>query len=106
MRPAAKTTNYNIRLDPVIKAKAEATYADFGLNLSEAINVFLHMSIHSRGFPFDVRNPRMKTETLQAIQEAEQIAVEHKMGLRLSGLHTDAKSLFATMDAEDAAEDV
>ena len=36
-----KTTNYNIRIDPEIKAKAEQTFADFGLNLSEAINVFL-----------------------------------------------------------------
>ena len=38
-----KTANYNIRLDPSVKAKAEETFAGFGLNLSEAINVFLHM---------------------------------------------------------------
>jgi addiction module RelB/DinJ family antitoxin len=35
-----KTTNYSIRIDPEIKTKAEETFAEFGLNLSEAITVF------------------------------------------------------------------
>lgn len=52
-----KTANYNIRLDPEVKSKAEETFATFGLNLSEAINVFLHTSIIYRGFPFKVRRP-------------------------------------------------
>ena len=66
-----KTTNYNIRLDPIIKAKAEDTYAAFGLNLSEAINVFLHTSIKQGGFPFDVRFPQQNSEELLTIHEAE-----------------------------------
>ena len=68
-----KTSNYNVRLDPEIKAKAEETFAEFGLNLSEAINVFLHMSIKQRGFPFEIREPKFTAETLSAIQETEQI---------------------------------
>jgi DNA-damage-inducible protein J len=68
-----KTANYNIRLDPVVKAKAEETFAEFGLNLSEAINVFLHMSIKLHGFPFEIRNPKLNVETMAAIQETEQI---------------------------------
>ena len=43
-----KTTNYSIRFDPEIKKKTEETFAEFGLNLSDAINVFLHMSISKR----------------------------------------------------------
>ena len=99
-----KTANYNIRLDPVIKAKAEETYATFGLNLSEAINVFLHMSIKWSGFPFDVRDPKLNTETLMAMQEAEQILNDYDSGIRTPRIFNNARDMFAAMDAEDGAE--
>jgi DNA-damage-inducible protein J len=50
-----KTSNYSIRINPAVKAEAEKTFAVFGLNLSEAITVFLHKSIMERGFPFSLR---------------------------------------------------
>ena len=68
-----KTANYNIRLDPIIKRKAEETFAEFGLNLSEAINVFLHISIKRCGFPFEIRDPKLNAETLLAMQETEKV---------------------------------
>jgi len=99
-----KTANYNIRLDPIIKAKAEETYAEFGLNLSEAINVFLHMSIKLSGFPFDVRNPKLNSETLLAMQETEQILEEYDSGMRSPSTFANAREVFAAMDAEDELE--
>ena len=66
-----KTTNYNIRLNPMIKTKAEETFAEFGLNLSEAINVFLHMSIKKHGFPFEVVNPTPNELLKNSFDEAE-----------------------------------
>jgi len=57
-----KTANYNIRLNPDIKAKAERIFAAFGLNLSEAINIFLHKSIMEHGLPFEVRGKPQITE--------------------------------------------
>jgi len=99
-----KTANYNIRLDPDIKAKAEETYAEFGLNLSEAINVFLHMSIKWQGFPFEVRNPKLKTQTILAMEEAEQILSEYDSGVRTPNVFADASEMFAAMDAEDFVE--
>ena len=99
-----KTANYNIRLDPAIKVKAEETYAEFGLNLSEAINVFLHMSIKRAGFPFEIRNPKLSSETLLAMQETEQILDEYSNGSRVPKSFTNAREMFAAMDAEDEAE--
>jgi len=99
-----KTANYNIRLDPVVKAKAEETFAGFGLNLSEAINVFLHMSIKQRGFPFEIREPRLNAETLLAIQETEQILSEYNDNIRIPQTFSNAREMFAAMDAEDEAE--
>ena len=96
-----KTANYNIRLDPTIKTKAEETYAEFGLNLSEAINVFLHMSIKWQGFPFEVRSPKLNDQTALAIQETEQILDEYNNGIRTPKTFKNAKEMFAAMDAED-----
>jgi DNA-damage-inducible protein J len=99
-----KTANYNIRLDPTIKAKAEETYAEFGLNLSEAINVFLHMSIKWQGFPFEIRNPKLNAQTISAIQETEQILDEYDSGIRTPRAFANARDMFAAMDAEDITE--
>ena len=99
-----KTANYNIRLDPAIKARAEQTFAEFGLNLSEAINVFLHMSIKWNGFPFEIREPKLNADTLLAIQEAEQILAEYADGSRIPKSFSNAREMFAAMDAEDEAE--
>ena len=98
-----KTANYNIRLDPAVKTKAEETFAEFGLNLSEAINVFLHMSIKRCGFPFEIREPKLNAETLAAIQEAEQILEEYSNGSRTPKPFSNASEMFAAMDEEDAA---
>ena len=99
-----KTANYNIRLDPIVKAKAEETYAEFGLNLSEAINVFLHMSIKWQGFPFEIRNPKLNAQTILAMQETEQILDEYSDGTRTPRTFANARDMFAVMDAEDMAE--
>ena len=99
-----KTTNYNIRLDPAIKTKAEETFAEFGLNLSEAINVFLHMSIKRHGFPFKIREPKLRTNTLLAIRETEKILEEYSNGSRIPRSFSNAREMFAAMDLEDEAE--
>jgi DNA-damage-inducible protein J len=101
-----KTANYNIRLDPTVKTKAEETFAEFGLNLSETINVFLHMSIKWQGFPFEIRNPKLNPQTISAIQETEQIIDEYDSGVRTPKTFANARDMFAAMDAEDMAEGV
>ena len=97
-------TNYNIRLDQLIKARAEKTFAEFGLDLSEAINVFLHMSIKRHGFPFEIREPKLKAETLLAMEETEQILEEYNNGSRAPKSFSSAREMFAAMDLDDEAE--
>jgi len=85
-----KTSNYNIRLDPVIRTKAEETFAEFGLKLSDAINVFLHMSVKYNGFPFEIQNPKFNYEVLEAMMETEQIIKEYEEGTRNVKTYTNA----------------
>lgn len=41
----------SISLDADVKAKAQELFADFGLDLSTAINIFLRQSIRENGHP-------------------------------------------------------
>ena len=101
-----KTANYNIRLDPEIKAKAEKTFAVFGLNLSEAINVFLHTAVLRHGFPFELREPRLNSDVLQAMEETEQLLIEYANGTRKPKPYTNAHDLLQEILIEEDEVDV
>ena len=49
-----KSVNINIRVDSDLKHKAEAVFAELGMNLSTALNVFLRASVRSNGLPFEL----------------------------------------------------
>ena len=94
-----RSSGMHIRVNPEIKAKAEQTFSVLGLNLSEAINVFLHMSIKHYGFPFQVTDP-VPNKLLQAsLDEADAILANPS-----SKGYTTVAELNAAMDAEDATE--
>ena len=92
----AKTANINIRIDPEVKSKAEKLYADFGITLTDAINIFLHKSIMEGGLPFEMKNPHFNKETENAIQEARAIINGGVQAKRYSS----ARALFDELDAE------
>ena len=93
----ARTANINVRTEPNTKSGAEAVYARFGLSLSDAINVFLNMSIMEGGFPFSVKQPRFNQETEAAMFEAREII----SGKQSARRYSSAKELFDELDAED-----
>lgn len=93
----ARTANINIRTEPDTKLEAEAIYSKFGLSLSDAINVFLNVSIMEGGFPFLVKQKRYNSETEAAMNEARDIMTGKKSAKRYSS----AKELFLELDKED-----
>jgi DNA-damage-inducible protein J len=96
--------DYNIRLEPDVIARAEEVYADLGLKLNDAINVFLHKSIMHYGFPFEVRHRTPKADLLESIAESEQIIADIESGKR-KGYRT-IEELNAAMDLEDELEGI
>ncbi len=96
-----KTSTYNIRLDPAVKADAEKTFEVFGLTLSEAITVFLHKSIMERGFPFDVKAEKPNTMLQSSLREAD-IILENP---NVKG-YASIDALNAAMDALDENDDI
>ena len=45
----------NISIDAETKAKAQELLADFGLDLSTAVNIFLRQMIRENAFPFTIQ---------------------------------------------------
>ena len=75
MSVTKNTTNLTIRLDSDLKKDCEALYAELGMSLSTAINVFLRQSLRKGGLPFDARlDDQPNRTTIEAMLEAERIA--------------------------------
>lgn len=51
---APKTATFQMRINPELKSQAEQLFADCGMTLTDAINVFLQQSMNVGGLPFVV----------------------------------------------------
>lgn len=67
----AKTSNLNIRIDPTTKEAAEKLFSNFGITITDAVNIFLHQSLLSDGLPFAVKVPQPNSTTLAAMKEID-----------------------------------
>ena len=47
----ADTTNFSLRIDNDLKKQSEVLFAELGMNLTTAINVFLRQAVRDGGFP-------------------------------------------------------
>lgn len=63
-----------IHIDAKLKKEATSLFHTLGLNLSCAINLFLHQCILQKGLPFTIEEPQYSTQTLIAIAEAKRIS--------------------------------
>lgn len=61
----------SISLDADVKAKAQELFADFGLDLSTAINIFLRQSIRENCIPFSIQREIPNADTIAAMKEAD-----------------------------------
>ena len=65
----AKTTNINIRTEPEVKQKIEKLFSQFGITVSDAVNIFFYQSIMQGGLPFQMQIPEYSEQTLAAIDD-------------------------------------
>ncbi len=65
----------NITIDAETKAKAQVMLADFGMDLSTAVNIFLKQMIYEGAIPFAISREVPNKVTLAAMQEAHEMNV-------------------------------
>ncbi len=64
-------TNVNIRVNSEIKKQAQELFADMGLDMTTAINLFLRQAIRKNGLPFEIRRDEPNAKTYEAMAAAE-----------------------------------
>lgn len=63
----------NVTIDEVTKKKAQVLLADFGMDLSTAVNIFLKQMVYEGSFPFSITRDVPNTITLAAMKETEEM---------------------------------
>lgn len=66
-----KTVNVTFRVDEDVKKQADALFADLGMSLSTAFNIFLRQSLREQQLPFTVSRNTLNAVTLAALESAE-----------------------------------
>ena len=68
-----RTSNVSFRIDTDIKNQADRLFAELGLNMTTAFNIFLRQAIREGSIPFSVTVNTPNAETVAALLEAERI---------------------------------
>ena len=68
------TTPTHIRIDSEIKQQASSLFARLSLDMSSAVNLFLHQCVLRGGLPFSVELPPYNQKGLDAMAEAMRIS--------------------------------
>ena len=68
------STNLNIRTDKEVKLAAEKIFAELGLTMSTAVNLFLRQTIRENGIPFSLTLNVPNETTAAAIEEGRRLA--------------------------------
>ncbi len=68
------TAPTQIRIDSDIKKQATSLFSSLGLDMSSAVNLFLHQCVLRGGLPFSVEMPNYNKATLDAMDEAKRIS--------------------------------
>ncbi len=90
----AKTDHINIRIEPELKKEVETTLNDLGMNLAEAITIYLKQIVLTDSIPFVIKKPKLNKETIETIEEA-------KKGINLSKSYTDLNEMWEDLEKED-----
>lgn len=91
--PVSKTTEIRSRIEPDLKESAARILAECGLNLSDAIRLFLRQVVATQGLPFPVKVPNATTRA--AMEEARSIST-----VRFS----EARELFDDLEKNSGSE--
>jgi DNA-damage-inducible protein J len=51
---ANETTNVTVRMEKDLKEQAERLFAEMGMNLTTALNIFMRQSVRQRKIPFEI----------------------------------------------------
>ena len=69
----ANTSNVSFRIDSDLKAQADILFANLGMNMTTAFNIFLRQSVREGCIPFNITINTPNAETVATLLEAKQL---------------------------------
>ena len=84
-------SNVSFRIDSDLKAQADSLFAQLGMNMTTAFNIFLRQSVREGRIPFEVTLNTPNAETVAALLEAQRMMAD-------TGVHG--------LDVEDALKEL
>ena len=67
-------TNVSFRIDATLKKQADTLFAELGLNMTTAFNMFLRQSVREGRIPFELSIVSENADTVASILEARMIS--------------------------------
>jgi DNA-damage-inducible protein J len=67
---SSETTVVRARIEPELKIEATEILHSMGLNMTDAITLFLKSVVNVRALPFEVKAPQPNKETIKAMSDA------------------------------------
>ena len=89
------TVNMSIRMDAELKKQADAMFADMGLNMTTAMNMFLRQVVRQGRIPFEIATDIPNAETLAAIKEMDDML----SGKITAKRYSSTKELFEDLES-------
>lgn len=68
------TVPTQVRIDEELKKQSMELFAQLGIDMSSAMNMFLKQCVMRGGLPFAVEIPQYRSEILEAMEEARRIS--------------------------------
>lgn len=84
-------TTMNIRVDREVKDNAKMIFAELGMDLTTAVNIFLRQSIREHGIPFKLKLDIPNEETKKVLRESEK-------GIGMSKKFSSTEELFEDLE--------
>lgn len=84
----------NVNVDEKVKEQAKETLEYLGTNFTNVINMLLRQIILTESIPFEIKIPKLNTETIKAIEDAEK-------GKGLSKGYNNLDEMWKDLEKED-----
>jgi len=90
-----ETTNINIRIEKNLKEQAENLFSELGMNMTTAFNIFVRQSVRQGKIPFEISLNKPNAETIEALEEVEQMKKNPSLGKAYTDVDAMMKELLA-----------
>ena len=99
-----KTSSFQMRINPEVKKRAEEIYANCGMTLTDAVNIFIQQSINVEGLPFLVTQCSKEALREQAVTLLMAELKKVKIPSVLTRIGFQKKKCWLNLEKPDEAE--